>query len=95
MVASEDQEVEGAGGGGAGAGRWRRSAVWRMTLVAMALLEDSVWGGGVAVWVGGQQGRLPVGGPWSGGGLDLGGILLWTAVLEVSLECGLWGGVMH
>lgn len=65
MVASEDQEVEEveAGGGGTGAGRWRRSAVWRMTLVAMALLEDSVWGGGVEVWVGRQHGRLPVGVP--------------------------------
>lgn len=44
---------------------------------------------------GGEQGRLPVGGPCPGGGLDLGGTPLWTAVLEVSLECGLCGGVMH
>lgn len=46
---------------------------------------------------GGEQARLPVRGPWSGGGLDLGGILLRTAVLllEVSLQCGLCGGVMH
>lgn len=42
MVASKDQEVGGAKGGETGEGRWRRSAVWRMTLVAMALLEDSV-----------------------------------------------------
>lgn len=36
-------------------------------------------------------------GPRSGGGLDLDGILLWPAVLvlEVSLKCGLCGGVMH